>query len=58
MARPLQAAGPDLRGFDWVKPGDLPDVCEGYHVRRVTEAVRWFGSRSSAALLMSGVLAE
>ncbi|MFI9271725.1 NUDIX domain-containing protein [Kitasatospora sp. NPDC052896] len=58
LARPLQDAGPDLRGFDWVTPKDLSSVCEGYHVRRVTKALSWFTDGVSAPLLAAGVPAE
>ncbi|WP_228718043.1 NUDIX domain-containing protein [Kitasatospora acidiphila] len=39
LARPQEAAGPDLLGYDWVNVAELENVCLPYHVRRVTRAV-------------------
>ncbi|GAA1938898.1 NUDIX domain-containing protein [Kitasatospora viridis] len=39
LARPQEAAGPDLLGYDWVRVAELETVCLPYHVRRITRAV-------------------
>ncbi|GAA1936941.1 NUDIX domain-containing protein [Kitasatospora viridis] len=39
LARPQEAAGPDLLGYDWVNVAALETVCLPYHVRRIARAV-------------------
>ena len=60
MARPNEAAGPDLRAYRWCTLEDIEAECEPYHIRRISRAFEWnesSGSGASAPLMTAGALA-
>ncbi len=57
MARPNDAAGPDLLGYRWLTLEDIAAECADYHVRRITRAFNWIESGGSAPLMIAGALA-
>ncbi len=57
MARPADAAEPDLLGYRWLTLEDIAAECADYHLRRITQAFNWIDSGTSAPLMIAGQLA-
>lgn len=47
-------ADPDVRGYEWLRPADLPTVCAQYHVDRVSNTLARLYEPTAPAYFVAG----